>query len=499
MLDGVLTTDEGQVVGAPGAVSEAAWDGHDALLAVVDGGQLWRLPVSGPEERSLLFKGEGVRRPKSLADRIGFEHEFSSGTPGVVLDPWDMSRFYLVDRAGATVEEPAPDLNGWLWQVAPSPTDPGRLAFGHTELPCPYTFQVGLLVDGQPRFPFPQDVVTTGADPLWSPDGSAVGSVAMQGIRRGVVACDADGRSWKWLAPAEGVHTAPIPLPGDEALSIWQDLDTPPAVVHTTPTGRRTWAELAEPPDWWPSVPARLVRWKSGDDEMEGLLATPPGRGPFPTVVDLHGGPDGMTLQASLSSYAVPLDLWVRAGFAVFAPDYRDSGILGLPAKRAAGRMEPGWRASHDDVISGIDHLVAEGVADPSRLYVFGFSHGGLVGGHVIARDDRIRAAAFWDPAGADLRMVDNVLARRQIGGAPEEAPHVWDRVSLLPLAERTRIPVLIMSAGDPDTPTGRAKAHWHAVLPDSQLLNFPDEAHTPSPGMRIEIVRRATAWFNDR
>jgi dipeptidyl aminopeptidase/acylaminoacyl peptidase len=206
-----------------------------------------------------------------------------------------------------------------------------------------------------------------------------------------------------------------------------------------------------------------------------------------------------MTLQASLSSYAVPLDMWVKAGFAVFAPDYREGGILGLPAKRAAGRMEPGLRASHDDVISDIDRLVTAGVADPGRLYVFGFSMGGLVGGHVIARDDRIRAAAFWDPAGADLRMVDNVLARRQLGGAPEEVPHVWDRVSLFPLAERTRVPVLIMSAGDPDTPTGRAKARWHALLPDSEFVSFPDEAHVPSPGMHTEIVRRATAWFKER
>jgi dienelactone hydrolase len=491
--DGLLRLAGGRVVEAPGVVSDAAWDGPDALLAVVDGQELWRL--GGSADTHLLFSRDGIRRPQPVDDRIGFEREFSAGMPGVILDAWDVCRFFTVDRAGGTVEDPAPRLAGWLYHVAPSPATPARLAFGHTELPCPYTWRVGLLIDGVPHFPFPGDV-RTGADPVWSPDGSAVATVGMQGLSGGIVTCDPDGLSWQWLAPAQGLHTSPVPLPGGEALSIWQDLNTPPAVVHTTPRERLTWAQLLEPPQWWPTVPVRLIRWRSGTDELEGLLATPPGGGPYPMVVDLHGGPDGMTIQASLQSYAVPLDSWVRAGFAVFAPDYRESGILGLAAKRAATRMEPGWRASHDDVIAGIDHLVAEGIADPSRMYLFGFSMGGLVGGHVIARDDRIRTAAFWDPAGIDFRMVDNALARRQFGGSPDEVPHVWDRVSLLPLAARTRTPVLLMSAGDPDSPPNQAHARWHALLPTSQHLSFPHETHTPSPAMRAEIVRRATAWF---
>lgn len=493
--EGVLYGDDGGVIVALDAVSEAAWDGPDALLAVVANGQLWRLERSGKGQ--LLHRAEGIRRPNVVGDRVGFEREFFSGMAGVVLEIWDVCRFFTVDRAGGVPEDAAPEVPGWVREVVVSPAGPDHLAFVHTQLPMPYTFQVGLLVDGAPRFPFPAGEVRTGWHAAWSPDGSEVATQGLSGIRGGIVACDADGRTWNWLAPAVGLHTSPVPLGGGEALSIWQDLDTPPAIVHTTPRGRTTWARLVEPPQWWPSVPVRLVRWKSGHDELEGLLTTPAGHGPFPTVVDLHGGPDGMTIQASLESYAVPLDRWVQAGYAVFAPDYRDSGILGLPAKRAAGRLEPGWRASHDDVIAGIDQLIATGVADPARLYVFGHSAGGLVGGHVIARDGRVRAAAFWEPAGVDLRMVDNALARRQLGGSPEEVPDVWDRMSLLPLAAQTRIPVLIMSAGDPGHPGKQAHARWHAMLPISEHLSFPDEAHTPSPARHDEIVRHATAWFS--
>lgn len=97
--------------------------------------------------------------------------------------------------------------------------------------------------------------------------------------------------------------------------------------------------------------------------------------------------------------------------------------------------------------------------------------------------------------AAVDYRMVDNALARRLLGGSPEEVPEVWDRLSLLPLAGQTWIPVLIMSAGDPKHPGKQAKARWHTLLPTSQHLSFPNETHTPSPSMRAEAfvtLRRA-------
>jgi dienelactone hydrolase len=494
--DGFLKLDRGPLITTPGPVTEAVWDGTDSLLAVIDGRDLWLLPTRG--EPLLLFRGDRIQRPRIVGDRFGFQREFSSDLPGVILNPTDVRRPATVDRAGGAIEDQLPQVQGWVEGVAPSPTDPARLAFQHTELPGPYAFRLGMLINGAARFPLPDDDLRSyGSTPVWSPDGSVVAISALQGIRGGIAGADPDGRDWRWLADPEGMHASPAPVPGgDGVLSVWQDLGTRPSVVLTTPRGRTTWATITESPEWWPAVAPRLVRWRSGQDELEGLLLTPPGPGPFPTVIDLHGGPDNMTMTASLSSYAVPLDRWVAAGFAVFAPDYRASGILGFEAKRADGRMEPGARASHDDVITGIDHLIAEGVADPERLYLFGFSMGGLVGGHTIARDSRIRAAAFWDPAAADPQAIDNVILRRQLGGGPDEVPDVWDRISLQPLADRTSIPVLIMSSGDPDRLNHRVHARWHALLTHSEHLSFPDEGHVPSPRMYGEIVRRAVSWF---
>lgn len=490
--DGVLTTDAGRKITASGAVTEAIWDGANAMV-IADSGDVWRLDFSAGRHRL----ASDAQRPRIIGDRVGFERTFTSMAPGVALKPPDVRRTYTVPRVGGVSADLMPDLDGWVYRVEPSPTDPARLAFIHTDLPGPYTFRVGLFVDGRHRFPsYPYELTRLGSEPVWAVDGSAILSVGMQGIRAGVAAWDRDGNNLRWIAPPHGVHRSPVHLADGSVLSIWQDLDTPPAIVHTNARKSRRWAALDERPDWWPSVPIRLARWQSGEDQLEGLIATPPGNGPFPTIVDVHGGPDGMTQEASLSAYAVPLTDWVDAGFAVFAPDYRDSGILGLAAKRAAERMEPGQRASHDDVIAGIDHLVRTGIADPDRLYLFGFSMGGLAGGHVIARDRRIRAAAFWDPAGVDPGTVDNSIMRRQLGGSPTEVPDVWDRVSLLPLAQQTQLPVLIMSSGDPTSIPKQAHAKWHSALPSSRHLHFPDEGHVPTDGMRTEIVRLVTTWF---
>ncbi len=496
--DGLLKLDRGAVIRTPGPVTEAAWDGLDSLLAVISGRELWLLTITG--DRQLVHRGELISRPRPAGTRIAFNRGFSSELPGVILNVVDVRRPSSVDRAGGAIEDGMPGVTGCVDGVVPSPTDLSRLAFQHTDLPGPYAFRLGLLINGAARFPLPDDELRCygfASAPVWSPDGSVVAVSALQGIRGGIAGCDPDGRTWSWLAEPEGMHTSPAPVPGgDGALSVWQDLGTRPSVMLTTPRGRTTWAAITESPEWWPTVPPRLVRWRSGSDELEGLLLTPPGPGPFPMVIDLHGGPENTTITASLSSYAVPLDRWVEAGFAVFAPDYRASGILGFEAKRADGRLEPGTRASHDDVISGIDHLIADRIADPDRLYLFGFSIGGLVGGHTIARDQRIRAAAFWDPAATDPQAVDNAILRRQLGGAPDEVPEVWDRMSLQPLADRTRIPVLIMSSGDPGRLNTQVHASWHARLPHSEHLSFPDEGHVPSPGLHGEIVRRTTDWF---
>lgn len=504
-----LSLADGTSLDCPGPVSDAAWDLGGALLVVIGSSELWRLVSDGPPVRLYAAReataddrwaGPGqVRSPYSAGSRVGFD---ASGR----LGRW---RCMTVNRDGSDPQDFAPSLDGWTGSATPRPGDPGRVAFMHTPPPGPYAWRPWLSANGAPFAPFPDDPRSAlPASPMWASDGSVLVACAMTGLRVGVTGTDPNGHSWHWVAQPDGLYQSPAPSAhGSELLAVWQDLGTRPEVVRCGPGGREPWADLNEPPEWWPQSRLRLVEWKSGDARIEGVVATPRGKGPWPLVVDLHGGPEGMMLDLR-NCFAVQIDEWVSRGFAAFAPDYRDGGIAGVDAQLRALRMEPGYTQSHDDVIAGIDHLVNLGVADPDQLFLFGFSMGGVLGARVLARDRRFRAAAFWEPGGMDLGLVDaelartraegNHLARQFLGGTPDEVPEAWARVSVLPDAPRTSTPVLIMR-GSGRPPGNVALEAWHSALAESELVELPGETHMPTPRGQQEILDRSCRWFDQR
>lgn len=148
----------------------------------------------------------------------------------------------------------------------------------------------------------------------------------------------------------------------------------------------------------------RAVRW--GDQQrlayrasdglaLDGLLVLPPGRsrrdGPFPLVTLPHGGPydrnaDGFAL------HWWPSGQWLAAaGYAVFLPNPRGGQGHGHDfAARVAGAV---GQREWTDVLTGIDLLVADGVADPARLGIGGWSHGGFLAAWAVGQTDRFAAA----------------------------------------------------------------------------------------------------------
>ena len=83
----------------------------------------------------------------------------------------------------------------------------------------------------------------------------------------------------------------------------------------------------------------------------------------------------------ALEDYPVPrtypTQLYLQAGFAVLAPNFRGSSNYGA-SLRLANIKSQGF-GDMDDVLTGIDHLVAQGIADPDRLGVMGWSYGGFL------------------------------------------------------------------------------------------------------------------------
>jgi dipeptidyl aminopeptidase/acylaminoacyl peptidase len=138
-------------------------------------------------------------------------------------------------------------------------------------------------------------------------------------------------------------------------------------------------------------------------------------------------------------------------GLAAFAPDFRASGILGRDAMLAAlqGDGLPDHDREAQDVLSGVESLLAAGLADPQRLFLFGHSYGAYLLNRILTLDHRFRAGVCWEGV-ADLRLLDalqggSAAQRAWRGGSPLEVPERWAAASPATRADRVRTPLLLL------------------------------------------------------
>ena len=132
------------------------------------------------------------------------------------------------------------------------------------------------------------------------------------------------------------------------------------------------------------------VSFKSKDGtEVHGLLTYPVGyiKGPkVPLLLRIHGGPNGQDQH----SFAVERQVFAANGYAVLALNYRGSSGRGQKYSRS---IFADWgHYEVEDLLAGIDHVIAMGVADPDRLGVGGWSYGGILTDYIIATDTRFKA-----------------------------------------------------------------------------------------------------------
>jgi len=193
----------------------------------------------------------------------------------------------------------------------------------------------------------------------------------------------------------------------------------------------------------------------SRGDELRGFYVTPEGEPPFPTVMDVHGGP---TWEYA-DEYRPSVQAWIDHGFAVAMVNYRGSTGRGR-AFRDTLIGDPGFPET-EDIAAGLDDLVARGVADPERAVVAGNSWGGYITLMSVGlHPDRYALGlagvpvadypvAYEDEA-ETLRAMDRTL----FGGTPAERPDLYRERSPLTYIRDVRAPLLILAgSNDPRCP----------------------------------------------
>jgi dipeptidyl aminopeptidase/acylaminoacyl peptidase len=246
--------------------------------------------------------------------------------------------------------------------------------------------------------------------------------------------------------------------------------------------------------------------------DLDGLLVLPVGKtasdGPFPLVTIVHGGPYDRYADR-LQLFWFPSAQWLAtAGYAVFLPNPRGGQGHGHQfAASVAGRVgQEEWT----DILTGIDLLITQGVADPDRLGIAGSSHGGFMAAWAVGQTDRFRAALVG--AGViDWGMLaatgENGQFEAALGGSTGWSgigPHPHDAVSPISFASNIRTPVLILhGAEDTNVPLGQA-VYFHRALRhfgvEHEFVIYPREGHSfRERAHQLDVLRRTRAWFDRR
>jgi dipeptidyl aminopeptidase/acylaminoacyl peptidase len=253
-------------------------------------------------------------------------------------------------------------------------------------------------------------------------------------------------------------------------------------------------------------------QWKADDGTMvEGMLIYPPGIEPgtpeakhLPMFTFIHGGPadaDGNAFSANWYDWA---DLAATDGWLVFRPNYR--GSTGYGDKFLIQIVPQIVSRPGKDILEGVDALVKDGIADPDRLAVGGYSYGGYMTDWLITQTTRFKAAVTGAGAvehvgnwGNDDTTYDDAYF---LGGRPWEAAQRYHDEAAIFQMEKVKTPTHMVAGAD-DIRVAVLEDYLleHALyslgIPNA-LLIFPGEGHSlaKNPWHGKIKVREELKWL---
>lgn len=443
--------------------------------------------------------------------RIAFDHKVTSASAADTHES-DLSIVNVADGAMRDlVVRPGPDASP-LW----SP-DGKRIAFytgsgnPHFNWNLNWTFS-WISPDGGAITPIPTTVDELLIPAGWSPAGLYFRS---------------NHSAWAYLSRIDAATGSTVRLPPDgewtmRANTFTADFSTMAFVASTKEFPEVYIAKVGETPrkltDFgaqrrgWPAHTREMISWKSPDGTViEGVLHKPANFDPhkrYPLLVAIHGGPTSVSRpvpQDDTSYSPYPIDLWLSRGAIVMQPNYR--GSLGRGEKFKSlliGNLSVGEAA---DVMSGIDSLIAQGIADKDRVGVMGWSYGGQLSSFILTNyPDRLKAASVG--AGViDMRtnygntdLPDH--GRHYNAGTPWDRPEAYAKASAITNVKNAKAPTLIQHGeADPRVPPANARNLYRALQDlgvESRLVFFRGSGHVlPTPKMLRAAMQQNFDWFN--
>lgn len=352
----------------------------------------------------------------------------------------------------------------------------------------------------------------------WADDNRNVFVTESKGIKQKIYKLSCDGGKPK-IWPEKEDESNFIPFLNQRGNSfglISSEFDHPPEVFVTLANEYRpkkiSSLQSLEIPKLGTS---QVIAWKANDGTLiEGILILPnsyeKGK-PVPLVVACHGGPNSAWTEAFIGSadeQAVPIcfGLLADAGYALLAPNPR--GSIGYGPQFTMKNFRDLGGGDLQDIFSGVDELIAQGIADKERLAIWGWSYGGYLSARAITQTSRFKAAIV----GAGLTNLISFSGTSDIGQVylPSyfdkyfwQDPSIYlKRSPIMDIAKVTTPTLLQYGEEDIRVPITQGIEFFQGLKVRSvpvELFLFPHEPHVfiRNPKSVVIGLRQLLDWLN--
>jgi dipeptidyl aminopeptidase/acylaminoacyl peptidase len=265
----------------------------------------------------------------------------------------------------------------------------------------------------------------------------------------------------------------------------------------------RAVTEFTEQTAGWKTGSREVIEWKSKDGTpIEGILWKPEGFEPgrrYPLLIVIHGGPTGTSIPTLLDAYVYPYLQWLSKGALILEPNYRGSAGYGEKFRSLNVRnlgVGDMW-----DVESGVDFLIAKGMADPDRLGAMGWSQGGYISAFLTTNSTKFKAISVGAGISNWVTYYVNTdihpFTRHYLKATPWDDMAIYLKTSPMTNIKKARTPTLIQHGeNDRRVPIPNAYELFQGLQDvgvPTKLIVYKDFGH----GISRPKEQLAATWHN--
>ena len=331
----------------------------------------------------------------------------------------------------------------------------------------------------------------------WSNDGSQILLCQIHAAKHQLYCYHIPEHTLSTLPSLGGTYTGAYFGPDNNVFAHWQDSTHAPRLIALSTMSESVQCTVLPYRDGPANQKLHSVQFPSSDGQViQGWLGIPAGTGPFPTIIETHGGPATVVTDR----FSPDSQTWIDHGFVYLSINYRGSTTFGKAFEQQIWGNLGYWEV--EDMVAARAWLVQSEIAHPQKIILVGGSYGGYLTLQALGRyPDKwaggIAALAItdWTILYEDCADTIKEYVTALFGATPTQKPNQYAASSPITYAHNVRAPVLIIQGRNDSRCPARAIQQYEAKLKE---LNTPITVHWFEAGHGLRSVEQSI-MFRER